>query len=98
MTDLWDSFKDGIVLCAIVETLSPGNLDFRSLNPNNSLDNVELAFQTAEQCFSIPSLFDPSYFSTAEQADPLLVSNSLSIKFSRLNFKIGEVLPLLVFR
>lgn len=48
------SFKDGLILCAIVSRYRPDLLDYSSLNPDSIADNNQRAFDILEKEFSIP--------------------------------------------
>jgi len=55
--DFWESFKDGIAFCAIVDNLCPeSKIDVESLSPDNAESNLNLAFSTAESQLGIPPL------------------------------------------
>lgn len=47
--DLVGSFKDGVALCAVVHRYRPLLLDFPALRPEESLPNLQLAFNVLEK-------------------------------------------------
>lgn len=42
------SWWDGLAYCAIIHHFHPDKIDFDSLNPENKIKNLDLAFKTAE--------------------------------------------------
>ena len=53
-----DSFKDGLALSAIVNSIKPESLDFAALNPANVKENVENALKVAEEVLGVPRILD----------------------------------------
>ena len=49
ITDVTDSFKDGIALCAIIHRYRPDLMDFSSLDPGDVAVNNQLAFDILEE-------------------------------------------------
>lgn len=52
--DMTHSFKNGLVLCAIVHRYRPDLLDFHALSPEDIAANNQLAFDTLERELGIP--------------------------------------------
>jgi len=49
ITDVTESFKDGIALCAIIHRYRPDLIDFSSLDPEDVAVNNQLAFDILEE-------------------------------------------------
>lgn len=76
VTDFWDSFKDGIAFCAIVDNLCPGSgIDVPVLKPENATANLNLAFSTAEAKLGIPPLLQASDLADERKPDEASVMN-----------------------
>jgi len=73
--DFWDSWKDGIAFCSIVEHLAPGSIDVKSLNPANAEQNLTLAFTTAESKLGIPPLLNAQDMAEGKRPDERSVMN-----------------------
>lgn len=58
VTDFKDSFKDGLALAALINSLDASAIDFDSLNPQEKLQNLVRALETAELKFGIPQLLN----------------------------------------
>lgn len=54
----WQSFDDGLALCAIVHFHYPRVLDFYALDPNDKLANIQTALACLEKRWGIPALVD----------------------------------------
>ena len=59
ISDLDKAWANGMAFCAVLHRMKPSCIDFESLDPANSRENLELAFRTAEEVFNIPQLLDP---------------------------------------
>lgn len=53
-----DSWEDGLAFCALIHKHRPDLLDFDSLNKEDRLKNLQLAFDVAEKHLDIPQLLD----------------------------------------
>ncbi|XP_029948663.1 F-actin-monooxygenase MICAL2 isoform X3 [Salarias fasciatus] len=53
ITDLTSSWKSGIALCALIHRFKPQLIDFDSLNEEDRVANLQLAFDVSEQEFGI---------------------------------------------
>lgn len=80
--DFWDSFKDGIVFCAIVENLVPGSIDCTALRTENALNNLNLAFTTAEAQLGIPPLLNSADLAGGTKPDEHSVMNYVCMLLS----------------
>merc|ERR1711991_821808 len=52
------SWRNGMALCALIHRYRPHMIDFKSLNPDEHLTNLEMALSAGEKC-GIPRLLDP---------------------------------------
>ena len=54
ITDMTNSFQDGLALCAIIHRYRPDLLDFASLDPADVAANNQLAFDILEELGVLP--------------------------------------------
>lgn len=59
VSDFTQSFTDGLVLCALIESRCPSAIDTRSLSNIQKTDNLRKAFDLAEQLLQIPKFLTP---------------------------------------
>jgi len=58
VTNFSDSWQDGLAFCALIHAHRPDLIDFDSLNKEDKLKNLQLAFDIAEKELDIPQLLD----------------------------------------
>lgn len=75
LMDFWDSWKDGMAFCHIVENLAPGSIDTKSLNASEAEKNLNLAFTTAEEKLGIPPLLSAADMADGKKPDERSVMN-----------------------
>ncbi|KAI0983161.1 hypothetical protein GJ496_007493 [Pomphorhynchus laevis] len=63
------SFKDGLAFCALIHRHRPELLDFESLQKENSIENLNLAFDTAENHLDIPRMLDAAEIDASVRPD-----------------------------
>jgi hypothetical protein len=59
VVDFTDSWVDGLAFCALLHSFCPEAIKFGDLNPAAKVENLELAFKTAEK-MGIPKLIEPA--------------------------------------
>jgi Ran GTPase-activating protein (RanGAP) involved in mRNA processing and transport len=79
--DFWQSFRDGIVFCNIVNKMVPGKIDVENLSPSEGQQNLKLAFNTADTFLGIPSMLQPEEF-LADKGDEQAIMNYLAMLIS----------------
>ena len=72
------SWRNGLGFCAIIHHFRPDLIDFDSLDPDDTLQNNQLAFEVAEQHLGIPALLDPQDMVECELLDRLSILTYLS--------------------
>ncbi|CAI5645467.1 F-actin-monooxygenase MICAL2 isoform X4 [Oreochromis niloticus] len=83
ITDLTSSWKNGIALCALIHRFKPQLIDFDSLNEEDHVANLQLAFDISEREFGIRPFTSAKELSEEEQLDKNKMINYLS-KFYEL--------------
>jgi len=58
ITNFDSCWQDGVALCALVHKFVPNAFDFHSLDRNNVIKNLEMAFDIAEKELGIPKVLD----------------------------------------
>lgn len=58
ITSFRESFNDGMAFSALIHAMDPEAIDFETLNPDNSEENLTNAFKIAEQKLGIPQLLE----------------------------------------
>uniref|UniRef100_A0A3Q4MN33 F-actin monooxygenase n=1 Tax=Neolamprologus brichardi TaxID=32507 RepID=A0A3Q4MN33_NEOBR len=82
ITDLTSSWKNGIALCALIHRFKPQLIDFDSLNDEDHVANLQLAFDISEREFGIRPFTSAKELSK-EELDKTKMINYLS-KFYEL--------------
>lgn len=82
ITDLTSSWKNGIALCALIHRFKPQLIDFDSLNDEDNVANLQLAFDISEREFGIRPFTSAKELSK-EELDKTKMINYLS-KFYEL--------------
>ncbi|EGG24906.1 interaptin [Cavenderia fasciculata] len=77
VNDFTKSFQNGIVFCSLIHKLIPEAIDINSLNPDQALENLQLAFDTAKQALGIPSILEAK--DIIEEPDELCIITYLSL-------------------
>ncbi|XP_039868007.1 F-actin-monooxygenase MICAL2 isoform X1 [Simochromis diagramma] len=83
ITDLTSSWKNGIALCALIHRFKPQLIDFDSLNDEDHVANLQLAFDISEREFGIRPFTSAKELSKEEELDKTKMINYLS-KFYEL--------------
>ncbi|XP_026023855.1 F-actin-monooxygenase MICAL2 isoform X5 [Astatotilapia calliptera] len=83
ITDLASSWKNGIALCALIHRFKPQLIDFDSLNDEDHVANLQLAFDISEREFGIRPFTSAKELSKEEELDKTKMINYLS-KFYEL--------------
>jgi len=66
-------WKDGRVICALVDSLRPNTINVRSLNPSDAYQNAEKGINAATTELLIPRVVEPEDFANVEKPDELSV-------------------------
>eukprot|EP01089_Gocevia_fonbrunei_P009777 TRINITY_DN22186_c0_g1_i1.p1 TRINITY_DN22186_c0_g1~~TRINITY_DN22186_c0_g1_i1.p1 ORF type:complete len:264 (+),score=60.53 TRINITY_DN22186_c0_g1_i1:58-849(+) len=61
-----NSFADGRVLCALVDSIAPGSIDVGKLDPADRLGNATLGIAKATAVLGIPEMMEPGDFAEME--------------------------------
>ncbi len=56
------SFRDGLALCALIHSHHPHLIDYKTLNDQNPIDNLNLSFEIAQKHFKIPNILNAKGF------------------------------------
>ncbi|XP_047658179.1 F-actin-monooxygenase mical2b isoform X3 [Tachysurus fulvidraco] len=78
VTDLTTSWRSGLALCALIHHQRPDLIDFDSLNEADSAKNNQLAFEVAEETFSIQPLITGQEMAAEQEPDKLVMVLYLS--------------------
>ncbi|KAG0435093.1 Alpha-actinin-like protein 1, partial [Dictyocoela muelleri] len=77
-------WKDGMAFNAIIHKFKPELVKYDELDPKNSRENLENAFNLAEIHFGIPRLMDVDYFTNVADLDEKSVFTYVSQFYNRL--------------
>lgn len=78
ITDLSNSFRDGLAFNAIIHHFRPDLFDYKTLKPSEVRENNAHAFHVAETELGIPALLDPEDMVDCEEPDKFSVSTYLA--------------------
>jgi len=78
-------WKDGRVLCALVDSLRPNSINVRGLDPNRGFDNAKQGIDSAETELLIPRMMEPEDFANVEKPDELSVMTYASLFRDAMN-------------
>lgn len=78
VTNMAQSWKDGMALCGIIHRYRPDLIPFAELDRNNSERNNQLAFDIAEQHFGISPVLSGKEMAESAEVDNLLMITYLS--------------------
>lgn len=59
VTDFGSSWRDGKAFCALVHNINPSLIDMGEVMHRKNRENLEFAFNVAEQRLGVPKLLDP---------------------------------------
>ncbi|EDV23711.1 uncharacterized protein TRIADDRAFT_37811 [Trichoplax adhaerens] len=97
--DFHASWQNGLGFCALIHRHRPELLDYHSLDPENAIENLNLAFDVADKALDIPPMLDAEDISTKpdERAVMTYVSSyyhafASSSKAEMASKRIGNVL------
>ena len=78
-----DSFNDGMAFSALLHAMDPSSIDFDSLDPKNTKDNINRVLNIAEKKFGIPKLLnaDDLVNGKANEADVIAYNAQFFEKF-----------------
>lgn len=72
------SFKDGLAFCALIHRHRPDLIDYNSLSKETPLENLNYAFDVAEQHLDIPKMLDAEEMVSMEKPDARAVMTYVS--------------------
>jgi Calponin homology (CH) domain/Leucine Rich repeat len=87
ISDFWNSFTDGVAFCGIVNQLVPGSIDMSQVSSEDAKQNLETAFNIAEEHLGIPSLLSAQDFAPDAKSNERTVENYLCLLVSAAQAK-----------
>eukprot|EP01103_Thecamoeba_quadrilineata_P017395 TRINITY_DN6155_c0_g1_i1.p1 TRINITY_DN6155_c0_g1~~TRINITY_DN6155_c0_g1_i1.p1 ORF type:complete len:205 (+),score=46.41 TRINITY_DN6155_c0_g1_i1:32-646(+) len=84
ITNFSSGWSDGLALCALIHSHRPDLIDYESLKPENKLQNVTLALDTAEK-LGIDRLLDAEDIANMSKMDSLSMITYLSQFYNRFS-------------
>lgn len=72
------SFKDGLAFCALIHRHRPELIDYNKLTKDNPIENLNTAFDVAEQHLDIPRMLDPEDMVNSAKPDERSVMTYVS--------------------
>eukprot|EP01006_Ploeotia_vitrea_P047897 TRINITY_DN67174_c5_g9_i1.p2 TRINITY_DN67174_c5_g9~~TRINITY_DN67174_c5_g9_i1.p2 ORF type:complete len:1158 (-),score=814.64 TRINITY_DN67174_c5_g9_i1:52-3525(-) len=86
ITNLTDSFSNGIAMCAICDSLKPGTIGVKGLDPDFGSENLYLAFKAAARNFNVPWMLDAESMAEGHfDQDMVLLYLSMLRRYEREN-------------
>ncbi|XP_067012830.2 uncharacterized protein Mical isoform X2 [Anabrus simplex] len=89
--NMTESFKNGLVLCAIIHRYRPDLLDFHSLKPEDVAKNNQLAFDTLERELGIPPVMTGLEMEQCDVPDKLSMLSYLSQVYDAFRGEIPQL-------
>eukprot|EP00457_Paulinella_chromatophora_P001456 gb/GEZN01001458.1/.p1 GENE.gb/GEZN01001458.1/~~gb/GEZN01001458.1/.p1 ORF type:complete len:802 (+),score=134.47 gb/GEZN01001458.1/:28-2433(+) len=71
--DFSKSWRDGVLLCKLVDKLVPGKMDMSKVTPATAEANVQMAMNIAEEYLGIPPIFDAKDFALGKVSEDLFL-------------------------
>nr|CAD7459395.1 unnamed protein product [Timema tahoe] len=89
--DMTHSFKNGMVLCAVIHRYRPDLIDFHVLHPDDVVVNNQLAFDTLERELGIPPMMTGQEMEQCEMPDKLTMLAYLSQIYDTFRGEIPHI-------
>ncbi|XP_069686571.1 F-actin-monooxygenase Mical isoform X3 [Periplaneta americana] len=89
--DMTHSFKNGLVLCAIIHRYRPDLLDFHALSAEDVASNNQLAFDTLERELGIPPVMTGQEMEQCDVPDKLTMLSYLSQIYDTFRGEIPHI-------
>ncbi|KAK7790107.1 hypothetical protein R5R35_007081 [Gryllus longicercus] len=89
--NMTDSFKNGLVLCAIIHRYRPDLIDFPSLSPDDIAKNNQLAFDTLERELGVPPVMTGQEMEQCDVPDKLTMLSYLSQIYDTFRGEIPHI-------
>ncbi|XP_046997628.1 F-actin-monooxygenase Mical isoform X1 [Schistocerca americana] len=89
--NMTDSFKNGLILCAIIHRYRPDLIDFHSLKPEDVSANNQLAFDTLERELGIPPVMTGKEMEQCDIPDKLTMLSYLSQIYDTFRGEIPHI-------
>lgn len=91
ITNFTSCFANGMAFCDIIAYKRKKAIDMSSLNPDNALENLTLAFDKAEEYFGMAKLIDPIDIVDAPRIDSKTIMMYIGELVSQLDLYPNEV-------
>ncbi|XP_044734028.1 F-actin-monooxygenase Mical-like isoform X2 [Chrysoperla carnea] len=90
--NITESFKNGLVLCAIIHRYRPELVDWSSLKPENIVENNQLAFDLLEKELGIPPVMTGEEMAECTTPDKLTMLSYLSQIYETFHGEIPQTI------